>query len=84
MLVNSVSSSITLEYTTFSGSSSGGGGGTTSGGPTITGIENNCSGIQAGLPSYGIAPGSLFVIYGSDLSDPGTRFCNPARLQACL
>jgi uncharacterized protein (TIGR03437 family) len=71
VLVNSISGgSITLEYTTFSGSSSGGGGGT-SGGPTVSGLSNNYSGLPSGVPSYGIAPGSLFIIYGSDLSDPG-------------
>ncbi|HEX5230187.1 MAG TPA: hypothetical protein VFW44_20885 [Bryobacteraceae bacterium] len=72
MLVTSISSgSITLQYKTFGGSSTGGGGGTP-GGPTISGLSNNYSGIPSGLPSYGIAPGSLFIIYGSGLSDPGT------------
>lgn len=71
VLVNSISGgSITLEYTTFGGSSSGGG--TTSGGPTITGIENNYSYIPAGFPNSGIAPGSLFVLYGSAMSSSPT------------
>ena len=38
--------------------------------PTIGAVVNNYSGITAGLPNYGIAPGSIFIIYGSDLSDP--------------
>jgi uncharacterized protein (TIGR03437 family) len=37
-------------------------------GPTITGVLNNYSYILPGLPNYGIAPGSLFVIFGSGLS----------------
>ncbi len=37
--------------------------------PTVTALVNNYSNIPPGLPSYGIAPGSLFIIYGSDLSD---------------
>ncbi|HEX5228567.1 MAG TPA: hypothetical protein VFW44_12685 [Bryobacteraceae bacterium] len=72
VLVKSISGgSITLQYKTFGGSSTGGGGGG-NGGPTISGLSNNYSGIPSGLPSYGIAPGSLFIIYGSGLSDPGT------------
>jgi uncharacterized protein (TIGR03437 family) len=38
------------------------------GGPTVTGLTNNYSSIQSGFPNYGIAPGSLFVIYGTDLA----------------
>ncbi len=38
--------------------------------PTIGAVVNNYSGITPGLPNYGIAPGSIFIIYGSDLSDP--------------
>ena len=66
MLVTSVGSSITFQYTTFGASGSGGNGG--GGGPTITGITNNYSNIPPGAPNYGIAPGSLFVIYGSGLA----------------
>ena len=38
--------------------------------PTIGAVVNNYSGITTGLPNYGIAPASIFIIYGSDLSDP--------------
>ena len=55
----SVGASITLQYTTF---------GVTSSGPTITGITNNYSNIPPGAPNYGISPGTLFVIYGSNLA----------------
>lgn len=40
--------------------------------PTITTLQNNYGNIQPGLPNYGIAPASLFVIYGTGLSDPGS------------
>jgi uncharacterized protein (TIGR03437 family) len=35
--------------------------------PVINAVANNFSGITPGLPSYGIAPASLFVIYGAGL-----------------
>ncbi len=66
VLVTAISgSSITLEFHTFTGS-------TTSSGPTIASLQNNYSYLPQGLPSYGIAPGSLFIIFGSDLSDKVT------------
>lgn len=57
--------SIRLQFTTY-GAPPG-----TSGGPTITAIQNNSSRIPAGLPNYGIAPSSLFVVVGSGLAEPG-------------
>lgn len=62
--------SIGLQYDTYGATSTGGGTGGSSG-PTITAIQNNYSYIVAGLPNYGIAPGTLFIIKGSGLSDPG-------------
>src|ERR1700733_9981662 len=38
--------------------------------PTITQLQNNYSFIQPGLPNYGIAPGSLFIIRGVGLGVP--------------
>ncbi|HWE52276.1 MAG TPA: hypothetical protein VG273_20950 [Bryobacteraceae bacterium] len=35
--------------------------------PTFTGVVNAASGIPPGLPNYGIAQGSIFVVYGSNL-----------------
>src|ERR1700685_1522814 len=35
--------------------------------PVINAVVNNFSGVVPGLPSYGIAPASLFVIYGAGL-----------------
>jgi uncharacterized protein (TIGR03437 family) len=59
-------SSITLMFSTF-----GVAGGATSGPPAITAIRNNSSGISPGLPNYGIAPSSIFVVIGTGLADPG-------------
>ncbi len=36
--------------------------------PTVYGLANNYSGTKAGLPNYGLSPGSLFIIAGSDLA----------------
>lgn len=59
------SSSVTLQFTTF-----GATGGAPPGAPVISMIQNNYSNIVAGLPNYGIAPSSLFVVYGSGLANP--------------
>lgn len=76
-LVTAISGgSITLEFYTFTGSSGGGGGTPT--GPTINAVVNNYGAIQAGQPSYGIAPASLFVIYGSGLSGPASSLQSSA------
>jgi uncharacterized protein (TIGR03437 family) len=39
--------------------------------PTITQILNNSSGIPPGLPNYGIAPSSIFIVTGTGLADTG-------------
>ena len=36
--------------------------------PTVTGLLNNYSNTLPGLPNYGIAQGSIFVIYGANFS----------------
>ena len=36
--------------------------------PVIAQLQNNYSLLQPGVPNYGIAPGSLFLIYGTGLS----------------
>jgi uncharacterized protein (TIGR03437 family) len=41
-------------------------------GPTIKQILNNSSGTPPGLPNYGIAPSSIFIVTGTGLADPGT------------
>ena len=45
--------------------------------PAITAVLNNYSYLLPDNPNYGIAPGSLFVIFGSGLATPGA----PAVLQ---
>src|SRR5262252_3480747 len=40
--------------------------------PAITQILNNSSGTPPGLPNYGIAPSSIFIVVGTALADPGT------------
>jgi uncharacterized protein (TIGR03437 family) len=61
VLVSSITgTSVALKFDTF--------GSSTPSGPNITGLTNNYSGIAQGLPNYGIAPGSLFVIYGTNLA----------------
>jgi uncharacterized protein (TIGR03437 family) len=40
--------------------------------PAITGGQNNYSYITPGLPNYGIAPGTLFIITGSGLANTTT------------
>ncbi len=49
-----------------------GGGGGGAGAPTITMIQNNYSYLVPGLPNYGIAPGSLFIIKGSGMASATT------------
>jgi uncharacterized protein (TIGR03437 family) len=38
--------------------------------PSFTGVVNAASGIPPGLPNYGIAQGSIFLVYGSNLGPP--------------
>ena len=59
------SSSITFQFLTY-----GATGGVQAGAPTITKIQNNYSNVALGLPNYGIAPSTIFVIYGAGLADP--------------
>jgi uncharacterized protein (TIGR03437 family) len=66
VLITAVSStSLTIEYDTF-GASGG------ASGPSIVAVQNNYSNLVVGQPNYGIAPGSLFDIYGSGLSNLAT------------
>ncbi len=51
--------------------------------PVISAIENNYSYIPAGLPNYGIAQGSIFVIFGQNLA-PATSGLQSVPLKATL
>jgi uncharacterized protein (TIGR03437 family) len=69
LLVTAASgTSITLQFTTFGATA--GGGGTGGGAPTITKILNNYSLIPAGFVNSNVAPSTLFVAMGSNMSDP--------------
>jgi len=41
--------------------------------PVITAVQNNYSYILPNLPNYGIAPGSLFIIVGTGMANPGSQ-----------
>jgi uncharacterized protein (TIGR03437 family) len=41
--------------------------------PTISGVQNNYSYLIPGVPNYGIAPGSLFIVKGTGLAAQGTQ-----------
>jgi uncharacterized protein (TIGR03437 family) len=63
LVVANSGGAITLQFTTFGASASAG--------PAIAQILNNSSLTPPGMPNYGIAPSSLFIVQGSDLADPG-------------
>jgi hypothetical protein len=63
LVTASSSSSISFQYTTYGATASGGGT------PTITAVQNNYSFIAQGLPNYGIAPGALFIVKGTNLNN---------------
>lgn len=63
MVIANSSGSISLRFTTFGATAP-------AGVPLITNILNNSSLIAQGLPNYGIAPSSLFVVTGASLADP--------------
>src|SRR4051794_31204041 len=44
--------------------------------PVVSAVENNYSYVAPGLPSYGIAQGSIFVIFGSNLASTATGLQN--------
>lgn len=65
LLVTAISaSSIGFQYTTYESAAPNT--------PTITGVQNNYSYLVPGLPNYGIAPGTLFIIKGSNLASATT------------
>lgn len=41
--------------------------------PTVTAVLNNYSNLVPGAPNYAIAPGSLFVIYGTGMAAAGAQ-----------
>jgi len=66
VLVTAISaSSVTLDYYTYGSSSA-------PAAPSIKNVQNNYSYLLPGMPNYGIAPGSIFIVTGTDLANPGT------------
>jgi len=58
MLVTGITgTSLAIQYTTYISVT-----------PKITGVQNNYSYLVSGLPNYGIAPGTIFIITGSSLA----------------
>ncbi len=68
--VDSSNSNFSITYDTLNGT--GGGTPPPNGGPSITLIQNNYSYLVPLQPNYGIAPGSLFLIMGTNLADATT------------
>src|SRR5580658_4292486 len=64
---------LAFEYVTY-GVTGGG-----SGAPTVGAVVNNYSGILPGLPNYGIAPGSLFIVGGLNLANVTTPLQSSAQ-----
>ena len=44
--------------------------------PTISGVQNNYSYLTSYMPNYGIAPGSIFIVKGTDLANTTTGLQN--------
>lgn len=63
--------SITTKFLTY-GASGGGNN------PSISSVQNNYGQIPDGLPNYGIAPGTIFFIKGSNLSATTTSLLSSA------
>ena len=64
MVIANTGGAITLQFTTFAVSAA-------PGVPVVAQILNNSSLTPVGMPNYGIAPSSIFVVQGSGLADPG-------------
>lgn len=64
LVVANSGGAITLQFTTFGASSA-------ASVPVVAKILNNSSQTPPGMPNYGIAPSSIFIVQGSGLADPG-------------
>lgn len=72
------STSVTLQYDTCTSATQqvSSATGVTLGGPgapTVSAVLNNYSSTLPNAPNYGIAPGTLMVVYGSNLAAPGSQ-----------
>jgi len=69
IVIASGGGSLSVQYRTFGASGSLASKPAAAGAaPVIAQLQNNYSLLQPGVPNYGIAPGSLFLIYGTGLS----------------
>ncbi len=57
LVTSTTGTSLAIQYTTYISTV-----------PKITGVQNNYSYLTPGLPNYGIAPGTLFIIKGATLA----------------
>src|SRR5882724_7556842 len=64
LIVDNSGGLITLSFTTFEVAPQ-------AGVPLVAQILNNSSYVPVGFPNYGIAPSSVFAVFGSGMSDPG-------------
>ena len=76
MVTAASTGSITIEYLTYTASGTKIQGATVSlggpGVPTVTKLVNNYANVDPAAPNYGIAPGSLLIIKGFNLSAAGS------------
>ena len=63
LVVANSGGAIALQFTTFGASAAAG--------PAVSQILNNSSLTPPGMPNFGIAPSSTFIVQGSGLADPG-------------
>jgi uncharacterized protein (TIGR03437 family) len=68
IVISSAKGVLSLKYTTFGRQKTAAAPANASSTPIISSVLNNYSYILPGLPNYGIAPGSIFVIFGNGLS----------------
>lgn len=64
LVVANSGGALTLQFTTFGASAA-------QGIPIVAQILNNSSQMPPGMPNYGVAPSSIFIVQGSDLADAG-------------
>ncbi len=64
LVVDNSAGSITLQFITFEVAPP-------AGVPLVSQVVNNSSYLPLGFPNYGIAPSSVFAVFGSGMSDPG-------------
>ena len=72
MVTAAEAGSLTLQYVTFLSTPLALSGSISGPPPYITSVQNNYSYLRPGAPNYGIAPGSIFIVQGQNLSTNNT------------